>query len=413
MSGIAGIAQLTSATVNTAWSVSATWKNGKVDSDLKFADYTLKIGNKTIDSLPYTFVAEDNGQDVSITYNGYTRTTGTKPSIVESLNEISTTTTGSSRTATYTATDGGNMTSSDTGTISDTQSNNWTFTVANYSQYTGSDKTYYQFGSNKLGDGSLSLSISNIGVVSSISVYCASSNGHTLTVQVGKEKYFDSQALEGLTSDSYTRTYSVSNKSSSGDISISISGGTKAMYFKGFSITYAPQEKVVYSNQDYATQKAVLDFVKTFNNTLKDVCVMDGSTSSSALSSAWGDLATALSNARSGLAADTSMTKEQRQALFDNLFKKAVSSERDSGGLTPTGDSLQKALAKYDWILHAHGSLDDFIKTTTGRKAANTAINLAALTTKNTSVVIIIVVISAISVAAIGGYFLFRKKKEN
>ena len=38
--------------------------------------------------------------------------------------------------------------------------------------------------------------------------------------------------------------------------------------------------------------------------------------------------------------------------------------------------------------------------------------NPILLTTKNTSATIIIVVISAISVAAIGGYFLFRKKKE-
>ena len=41
------------------------------------------------------------------------------------------------------------------------------------------------------------------------------------------------------------------------------------------------------------------------------------------------------------------------------------------------------------------------------------AFNPIMLTTKNTSAVIIIVVISAISVAAIGGYFLFRKKKDN
>ena len=412
MTGIAGVAQLTAATVNTSWSVSATWKSGKVDSNLKFADYTLKIGTKTITSLPYTFAAEDNGQDVTITYNGFTRKTGTKPSIIESLNDISATTTGSSKTATYTATDGGAMTSSTTGSISDTQSNNWSFEVANYSQYTGSDKTYYQFGSNKLGDGSLSLSISNIGVVSSISVYCASSNGHTLTVQVGDTKYFDSQALEGL-NDSYTRTYSVSNKSSSGDISISISGGTKGMYFKGFSITYAPQTTTYYSNQDYITQKAVLDFVATFDNSLKNICVMDGSTSTSDLSTAWEALSTAFTNARNGLTADTSMTKAERQTLFDNIFKNAVKSERDSSGLTPLGDSLQKALAKYDWILHSHGSLDDFIKTTTGRKAANTAINLFAAVSKNTSSTIIIVVISAISVAAIGGYFLFRKKKDN
>ena len=79
-------------------------------------------------------------------------------------------------------------------------------------------------------------------------------------------------------------------------------------------------------------------------------------------------------------------------------------------GVTYEND-LSEALSRYVNMVEEKGT-GDFLSLGNAvlQKGKN---NPIALASKNTSATIIIVVISAISVAAIGGYFLLRKKKDN
>lgn len=79
------------------------------------------------------------------------------------------------------------------------------------------------------------------------------------------------------------------------------------------------------------------------------------------------------------------------------------------------GNEIEQFIAKYDIIIGKTSTDYDFLgRFSSGGINANTRIdvNPIQLSAKNTSAVIIIVVISSISIAAVGGYFLFRKKKE-
>lgn len=80
------------------------------------------------------------------------------------------------------------------------------------------------------------------------------------------------------------------------------------------------------------------------------------------------------------------------------------------------GNEVEQFLAKYDYIISktSLGANDFLGRFSSGGINANTRIdvNPIQLSAKNISAVIIIVVISSISIAAVGGYFLFRRRKE-
>ena len=89
-----------------------------------------------------------------------------------------------------------------------------------------------------------------------------------------------------------------------------------------------------------------------------------------------------------------------------NTLKSATASE--------TGTDVQKVMARYDVIIHNHTSFSDYM----GRKSnANytykNAAFISSIISENSGSTIAIIAISATSLAAVGGYFLFRKKKEN
>ena len=153
------------------------------------------------------------------------------------------------------------------------------------------------------------------------------------------------------------------------------------------------------SNTNAVVQKAVLQFAASFNTTME--CINAGTTAN--VSSKWSSLATAFTNAMNAFT-------EGNLDHFKALFAGADAVEG--------GDSLQDMLARYKYILNKYNALgyelDDFLADI-GRPPVSQVIvnNPFAISMKNTSATIIIVVISAISVAALGGYFLFRKKKED
>lgn len=79
----------------------------------------------------------------------------------------------------------------------------------------------------------------------------------------------------------------------------------------------------------------------------------------------------------------------------------------------PSGSYIEQAVARYDQALRSHPSLSHFI-VNSGNTPRSAAINiLPSLSIQQSGTTIVIIAISAVSLAAVGGYFLFRKKKEN
>ena len=88
-----------------------------------------------------------------------------------------------------------------------------------------------------------------------------------------------------------------------------------------------------------------------------------------------------------------------------NTLKSTVASE--------TGTDAQKVMARYDVIIHNHSSLSDYMGRKNNANYTYKSIIRVLDSIQNSGATIVIIAISVTSLAAIGGYFLFKKKKEN
>lgn len=145
-------------------------------------------------------------------------------------------------TTTWTATSGGLGTKIGSGTItttttgtSATQSWNYTRTLKSGESYTGWTSSCIQLGKNG-GVENLTLSTSNIpGTIKSVSVECSSyNNAHKVSITVGGNTYLASTATAKWT----TVSASTGTGTSSGEIVISFTGGTRALYIKSITVVY-------------------------------------------------------------------------------------------------------------------------------------------------------------------------------
>ncbi len=143
-------------------------------------------------------------------------------------------------------------------------------------------------------------------------------------------------------------------------------------------------------------QRALISFAKTFNTTM--ACDDGGSTEN--IASKWSTLSAAFTNALDALGEDDKV-----------VFKRMVANASSIEG----GDSLQDMLARYDYIVAKYKLSNDFLHTDADRPVVpqrGTIMPLIGVNLNNSSVAII-VIISLISIAAIGGYFFLRKRKED
>ena len=164
------------------------------------------------------------------------------------LTIVSTHTWGADQTVTWTATSGALGTTGATnnqpqsGTIK-TNSYNWNYTRTLYSgsQYAptwiGGSTNIIQLGKNGCVE-NITFTTSNIpGTIKSVSVYCASYQGkHKVAITVGETTYLASTATPTWSNNAgNTKT---GTGTSSGTITISITGGSRALYIKSISVTY-------------------------------------------------------------------------------------------------------------------------------------------------------------------------------
>lgn len=145
-------------------------------------------------------------------------------------------------TTTWTATNGGLGTKIGSGTIttttsgtSATQSWDYTRTLSSGESYTGWTSSCIQLGKNG-GVENLTLSTSNIpGTIKSVSVECSSyNNQHKVSITVGGETYLASTSTAKWT----TVSAATGTGTSSGEIVISFTDGTRALYIKSITVVY-------------------------------------------------------------------------------------------------------------------------------------------------------------------------------
>ena len=79
------------------------------------------------------------------------------------------------------------------------------------------------------------------------------------------------------------------------------------------------------------------------------------------------------------------------------------------------GDNVARALARYEVAVARHSSLTKFVvdRNNNVRRAISIASVPTSLVSENSTAITIVVVVAMISVSAIAGYFLIRKRKEN
>lgn len=150
------------------------------------------------------------------------------------------------------------------------------------------------------------------------------------------------------------------------------------------------------ADTNVTAQRALLSYVATFNSTMS--CNEGGDTAN--VESKWSSASSAFTTAMNALDTDD-------KAVFKRLVANASAVEG--------GDSLQDMLARYDYIIAKYKLSNDFLHDGADRSAVSYLININPLqaSAKSTGTAIAIIAISAVSLAAMGGYFLFRKKKEN
>ncbi len=241
----------------------------------------------------------------------------------------------------------------------------------------------------------------------------ATSKG-SLTVTVGgvsfKHEGSDSVTVTGGPAD-YTFT-----GNGTGEIVVKVDRGsaaTKAIYVKSVTVNYVTTgaaSDIANASGMHLAQKTVIDYAEEFNYRLEAICVAYGSTDTADLNSAWSDLEDQYDNWFNN--GDVDLTAEEI-AHAKALFANADSVDRNK---TASADELQHMLAKYDWIV-SHYDVNDFLADDSGTnrpvvQGTSGRIGLFG-NIDSSNATAIIVIVSLVSLTAIGGYFLLRKKKED
>ena len=386
--------------IEDTWMVNYEMASGDADyitySD---GDYTVKLGGSTI-TLPHTWVAEDDGKTLCVEYMGFESSTVTV-SVAQTLRPIIAAVPGESAESnlTFTAAASGEGTADDGKT--------WTVTSDGSESTFDSDKGIH-YGTSKAAVQYIKLTSSDFteGTITQVVVNASTASGVSATAGVkinGAQFGGEPQSL-GTSATDYTFTGSAS----AGDIEVEItkpSSAAKAIYCKSVVVTYqtASGESVNIANVagHEAAQKAVVKYAIAFNEAL-------GATENctTGLSSAWSSATSAWNTFTSEAAALGSA----EEAYAKNLIKYATA-QYTEGTDENYEYCLERAMATYERCVSAHGqtAFMDAVRPVGSNLNVHPLMNLG----ENTSTIAIIVIISMVSLTAIGGFLVLRKRKEN
>lgn len=378
------------ANIDDTWEVNYEKNNGDADY-ITFGDYELYLGSKEITSLPYTFVTEDDGESLHVEYGGVS-SSSVAVTVTQSINSVNASLT-DSWDHTFTAKA---WSAAGDWTISEKL---WTMSgTDDGTPYFGYDATKgQQFGSGSHPYSDVSLQSSAFsGTVDSVTVYTSGANSINATVQVsvGGTAYGSAQTI---TNTNTPYTFDLGGKS--GTISIDwVNSSSKAIYVKEIVVnTVSGSENIANNESHKAAQRAAVAFAQAFNAAMDET-----ENCTTGLDAAWATCSSAYTSFKSAAAA----LGETEEAWALNLVKYATKQYSNDSAEA----CLERMMKTYEVCVQKHGKtafMNDLV--TLGR----ISINPLQASVKNSGTAIAIIAISAVSLAAIGGYFLFRKKKEN
>ena len=390
---------LTESVVN-GWNVVATMAGAGETGRLYFADYVLKVGTKTINSLPYTWAAEDDGQSLTITYgkkaNGedFVRANGNaKANICPLINDVNhETETEEDRTISNII---ANASYSAEGKSGGGSGSTLSFTDANsLVSYTSSNA--YRNGYTDGSSGHIKVYGGSTIVISS-----------DYTIKTIKFSFTGTSYQGGLSTSAYTvnaKTWSSSNSTSS---QARITGIEVVIEYSGTDTTeYANK------SEHFAAQKAVVNFAKAFNAAMNAENVCSGTQEN--LAAGWANAALAYNNPDyatnekpKGFLQEISSLSETEQNWAKDMIKYATARWSDNSDAA----CLERAMATYERCVSVYKMTAFMSEIRTVNANPNIIpLKLNSISNANT---MIIAITSLVAVAAIGGYFFFRRKKED
>lgn len=362
---------------------------------LTYNQLTVKLDGTTI-SIPYTWSASDDGKTLTATYSSLTTTASAAVQITQTVNAINKEVPGESSTSnlTFTKACGGSGTADDNKT--------WTITSdAAESNYDSTKGIHYGTGSAAVEYIQLVSNSFTSGTITQVVVNASGASGVTgsVSVTVGGNAFGEVQSFNSTASN---KTFTGS--ASAGQIVVRIykaAAATKAIYCKSVSVTFSTGSTVtnIANSADHiAAQRVAVKFAKAFN------AAMDTTNSCTTnMSSAWSTCTFAYNTFLSEAAALGSAEEEYAK----NLIKYATAQYSDDSGEA----CIERMLKTYEICVQKHGQtafMSDLV--TLGRVNYYSPLQTVR---SNANTITIVAIVSIISLAALGGYFFLRRKKEN
>lgn len=385
--------ELTASTVNS-WTVKATYAGAGETNALSFGtganQFTIRIGDsKAVTSLPYTWTTADDNQFVYVVVGGVAKgdSTHAKTNICATINAID-----------HSETITGKIEKSVTWSKDDSIAAYGTTSLCD--DGVALDENIFMQGAK--GDAGTEIRFWSDG----IRTY---TGGNTLTFTPSNGAIITKITLPTVTvtSDS-TSSASSPYTITDGDSAVVFDIGSKSTIGSDIVVEYTIEGSetttVHYANQmeHFDAQKKVVEFAKFVNETMNGTNVCSGTFAN--LSTAWGSISAKYTEL---FGAGTSLSETELE-WAQNMLRYANASW--SSELEPA--CVERAMRTYEFCVANHSGICNAFMNGI-RSAGLITINPLQASIKNSGTSIAIIAISAVSLVAIGGYFLFRKKKEN
>jgi len=382
----------------SSWNVHYTMASGD-EGDLSYGEYTIKLGGSSI-TLPHTWDASEDGKVLSIEYGGFASPTTSTVNVTQTLRAVMAPVEGEPTTSTLTFTE-----KYATGGATSSGGEEWVVesdgTESNFDDTKG---IHYGTGSAAVQYIKLTTDDFASGTITKVVVNASTASGVSATagVTIGGDQFGgDPQSLS-----SSATNYTFTGSAAAGEIVVTItkpSSATKAIYCLSVAVTYAESsgtQNIANVAGHEAAQKAVVAFAKAMNAAFDNTAnCTDG------VAAAW----TTASNAYSSNIADNASLSADEKAYAKNLIKYASAQYTDDTD-NDYSYCLERAMATYEACIQKHGQTA--FMSDVRLVSASSRITPLSIVNGNGNTVAIIVIVSMISVAAIGGYFLFRRRKE-
>ena len=393
----------TQITTSTISSYSPVYSMNNGDSGSVSSEYTVKLGGTTI-SLPYSLKATDSGKTLTLTYGGVT-TSENNPviTVIQSLNTIN-----GSFDYSHTFAKGEVYNAGYQDTVVDTNAT-WglAYTWASSAPSSGDVDANkgQQIGSGNYPATKVVFSSSSFsGTITSVKVNCSGANDivGTVSVKVGSTTYKygnnDSASLTNSAAD-YTFT-----GNTTGTVAVTLSQtSSKALYIKSIDVTYIANlsDKSDHTN----AQAAVVAFAQYMNTQMNGSKVCTGDMTN--LGTAWGNVSSKYTEL---FGSGTSLSSSE--LAYAKKMLKSASASWNADHDSDEKYCLERAMRTYEWCVSNYsGTCTAFMSDV--RTVSSAKYNPISSIGNNGNTIAIITVISLISVSAVGGYFLLRKRKED